>query len=90
MIALLSHFDTDKNLLATVALDLVLNCTMTLDGLNDRLLEICRKIENVERGCESFFSEFKAAAGCELQFVSTETFNKPRITKQTLSVLSRS
>jgi hypothetical protein len=33
-------------------------------SLNDRLLEICRKIENFERGCESFFSESKAAAGC--------------------------
>ena len=59
---------------------------MTLNELNNRLLAIFNSIEDVERGCMSFFSELGGAAGCELQQINTDTFNKPRITKATLSV----
>ena len=58
---------------------------MTSNGLNDRLSEIYQNNETVDTGCQPFFRELMAVAGCDLPSISQDSFNKTTVTKKMLS-----
>ena len=56
-------------------------------GENNYVSEIYRKIQPEEKRCAKFISDLEAVARCRREQFSQDSFNKPNITKATISSL---